>query len=161
MESLFIDVDREMASTRRLLERYPVGESEWQPHDKSRTLSALATHVANIPHHGANILTTQEMDVATRQPQAPKDSASELLEAFDAGVTRMKSAIAEIDDAKLREAWNMRIGPRVLVSESRALLMRLMVINHLVHHRAQLGVYLRLLNVPIPGMYGPSADEPV
>jgi uncharacterized damage-inducible protein DinB len=161
MENLFIDLDREMTSTRRLLERYPVGKGEWQPHDKSRTLSALATHVANIPHHGANILTTQEMDVATRQPQAPKDSASELLEAFDAGVTRMKSAIADIDDAKLREAWTMRMGPRVLVSESRALLMRLMVINHLVHHRAQLGVYLRLLNVPIPGMYGPSADESV
>jgi uncharacterized damage-inducible protein DinB len=101
------------------------------------------------------------MDVATRQPQAPQDSASELLEAFDAGVTRLKSAIADIDDAKLRENWTMRMGLRVLVSESRALLMRLMVINHLVHHRAQLGVYLRLLNVPIPGMYGPSADESV
>jgi uncharacterized damage-inducible protein DinB len=161
MQNLFIDLDREMASTRRLLERYPIGKGAWQPHDKSRTLSALATHVANIPHHGANILTTDEMDVATRQPQAPQDSASGLLEAFDAGVTRLKSAIADIDDAKLREKWTMRMGPRVLVSESRALLMRLMVINHLVHHRAQLGVYLRLLNVPIPGMYGPSADESV
>ena len=161
MQNLFIDLDREMASTRRLLERYPVGKGAWQPHEKSRTLSALATHVANIPRQGANILTTDEMDVATRQPQAPHDSASGLLEAFDAGVTRLKSAIAGIDDAKLRENWTMRMGPRVLVSESRALLMRLMVINHLVHHRAQLGVYLRLLHVPIPGMYGPSADESV
>ena len=101
------------------------------------------------------------MDVATRQPQPPKDSATELLEAFDTGVTRLKSAIAGIDAAKLRGNWTMRMGPRVLVSEPRAMLMRLMVINHLVHHRAQLGVYLRLLNVPIPGMYGPSADEPV
>ena len=161
MQNLLIDLDREIASTRRLLERYPVGKGAWQPHDKSRTLSALATHVANIPHHGANILTTAEMDVATRQPQPPKDSASELLDVFDAGVTRLKSAIADTDSERLRETWTMRAGSRGLASESRALLMRLMVINHLVHHRAQLGVYMRLLNVPIPGMYGPSADEPV
>jgi uncharacterized damage-inducible protein DinB len=161
MQNLLIDLDREIASTRRLLERYPLGKGDWQPHDKSRTLSALATHVANIPHHGANILTTAEMDVATRQPQPPLDSAAALLEAFEAGVTRMQSAIADSDAAKLSEKWTMRAGPRVLVSEPRALLMRLMVVNHLVHHRAQLGVYLRLLNVPIPGMYGPSADEQV
>jgi len=161
MQNLLIDLDREIVSTRRLLERYPHGKGAWQPHDKSRTLSGLATHVASIPNHGANILTTTEMDVATRQPQPPKDSANELLEVFDMGVMRLKSAIADIDASKLAETWTMRMGPRVLVSESRAMLMRLMVINHLVHHRAQLGVYLRLLNVPIPGMYGPSADEPV
>jgi len=161
MDTLLIDLDREMASTRRLLERYPDGKGAWQPHDKSRPLSALATHVAAIPNQGAAILTTTEMDVATRQPQPPKDSAKELLEAFDTAVARLKSALADVDAAKLDEKWTMRMGPRVLVSESRALLMRLMVINHLVHHRAQLGVYLRLLNVPIPGMYGPSADEPV
>ena len=161
MQNLLIDLDREIASTRRLLDRYPDGKGAWQPHDKSRTLSALATHVANILDHGANILTTMEMDVANRQPQPPKDSAKELLEVFDTGATRLTSAIADIDATKLGEKWTMRAGPRVLVSDSRAMLMRLMVINHLVHHRAQLGVYLRLLNVPIPGMYGPSADEPV
>ena len=101
------------------------------------------------------------MDVVSRQAQSPKDSAAELLEAFDAGVTRLKAAVASTDAATLAATWTMRAGPRVLASESRALLMRLMVINHLVHHRAQLGMYLRLLNVPIPGMYGPSADEPV
>jgi uncharacterized damage-inducible protein DinB len=161
MQNLLIDLDREIASTRRLLERYPDGKGAWQPHSKSRTLSGLATHVASILHHGVNILTTAEMDVATRQPQPPKDSAKELLEVFEAGVTRLRSAIADTDAAKLGEKWTMRMGPRVLVSEARAMLMRLMVINHLVHHRAQLGVYLRLLDVPIPGMYGPSADEPV
>lgn len=161
MQNLLIDLDREIASTRRLLERYPAGKGEWQPHDKSRTLSALATHVATIPNHGANILTTAEMDVASRQPQPQKDTATELLELFDAGVTRLKSAVADTDAATLSEHWTMRMGPRVLASEPRALLMRLMVINHLVHHRAQLGMYLRLLDVPIPGMYGPSADEPV
>jgi uncharacterized damage-inducible protein DinB len=161
MQNLLVDLDREIASTRRLLERYPAGKGSWQPHEKSRTLTALATHVASIPQHGASILTTAEMDVSKRSPQPPKDSAAELLEAFDAGVARLKSAIAETDDAKLAEKWTMRTGDRVLASESRALLMRLMVINHLVHHRAQLGMYLRLLNVPIPGMYGPSADEPV
>jgi uncharacterized damage-inducible protein DinB len=161
MQHLLIDLDREIASTRRLLERYPAGKGTWQPHEKSRTLSLLATHVANIPQHGANILTTSEMDVSRRQPQPPRDAAEELLETFDAGVARLKSAIAETDDTKLEETWTMRAGDRVLASAPRALLMRLMVVNHLVHHRAQLGVYLRLLNVPIPGMYGPSADEPV
>ena len=161
MQNLLIDLDRELASTRRLLERYPAGKGAWQPHEKSRTLSVLATHVANIPQHGVNILTTPEMDVSTRQPQPPKDSAEELLQTFDAGAARLKSAVADTDGAKLAEKWTMRAGERILASESRALLMRLMVVNHLVHHRAQLGVYLRLLNVPIPGMYGPSADEPV
>jgi uncharacterized damage-inducible protein DinB len=161
MDNLLIDLDRELASTRRLLERYPAGQGAWQPHEKSRTLSALATHVATIPNHGANILTSTEMDAATRPPQPPKDSAAELVELFDAGVTRLKAAVAGTDAAALGEKWTLRMGPRVLVSEPRALLMRLMVVNHLVHHRAQLGVYLRLLNVPIPGMYGPSADEPV
>jgi uncharacterized damage-inducible protein DinB len=160
MEHLLIDLDREMASTRRVLERYPSGKGEWQPHGKSRTLSALATHIANIPNHGANILTTDEMDVANRQPQPPKDSAAELLDVFDSGVARLKTAIAGNDATRLAEKWTMRAGPRVLVSEPRAMLMRLMVINHLVHHRAQLGVYLRLLDVPLPGVYGPSADEP-
>jgi uncharacterized damage-inducible protein DinB len=161
MDNLLIDLDRELASTRRVLERYPAGKAEWRPHEKSRTLSALATHVANIPNHGAAILTTAEMDVASRPPQPAKDSAAELLDVFDAGAARLKAAVAETDAAKLGEKWTMRAGPRVLVSESRALLMRLMVVNHLVHHRAQLGVYLRLLDVPIPGVYGPSADEPV
>jgi hypothetical protein len=129
MDNLLIDLDRELASTRRILERYPGGKGEWQPHEKSRTLSALATHVANIPHHGANILTTVEMDVASRPPQPPKDS-----------VTRLKASVADTDAAKLGEKWTMRAGSRVLVPEPRALLMRLMVmvINHLVHHRAQL-----------------------
>ena len=94
MENLLIDLDREMATTRRMLERYPSGKGEWLPHDKSRSLSALATHIASIPDHGARILTTLEMDVATRQPQPPKDSAAELLETFDAGVTRLKAAVA-------------------------------------------------------------------
>ncbi len=161
MDNLLIDLDRELASTRRLLERYPAGKGDWQPHEKSRSLSALATHVANIPNHGVNILTTAEMDVASRPPQPSKDSAAELLETFDAGASRLKAAVADAEPAKLSEKWTMRAGPKVFVSEPRALLMRLMVINHLVHHRAQLGLYLRLLNVPIPGMYGPSADEPV
>ncbi len=161
MDKLLIDLDRELAVTRRFLERYPAGSGEWRPHEKSRTLSALATHVAGIPQHGVNILTSAEMDIATRQPQAPKDSAAELLEVFDTGVARLKAVAGEVDSSTLDERWTMRAGQRVLVSESRALLMRLMVVNHLVHHRAQLGLYLRLLDVPVPGSYGPSADEPL
>ena len=117
MDNLLIDLERELASTRRILERYPSGKGEWRPHEKSRTLSALATHVANIPNHGANILTTMEMDVATRPPQLPKDSAADLLEVFDAGATRLKASVTDTDAAKLDEKWTMRAGSRVIVSE--------------------------------------------
>ncbi len=161
MDNLLIDLDREIASTRRLLERYPAGRGTWQPDPKSRSLTALATHVANIPNHGAAILTTPEMDVTTRPPVALKDTPADLLEAFDGATARLKAAVASVTPDTLADNWTMRAGPKVLVSERRALLMRLMVVNHLVHHRAQLGMYLRLLGVPIPGMYGPSADEPV
>jgi hypothetical protein len=124
MGNLLIDLDRELVSTRRILERYPARKGEGKPHEKSRTLSALATHVANIPHHGANILTTAEMDVASRPPQPAKDSAAELLDVFDTAVARLKASLADADAAKLGEKWTMRAGPRVLVSEPRALLMR-------------------------------------
>ena len=80
---------------------------------------------------------------------------------FDAAAGRLRDAVAALDASTLNDRWTLRAGPRVLISESRALLMRLMVINHLVHHRAQLGVYLRLLDVAVPGVYGPSADEPI
>ena len=161
MENLLIDLNRELAVTRRFLERYPAGKADWQPHEKSRPLSALATHIAGIPNQGTAILTTAEMDIAARQPQPPKDSAAELLEIFDAAVAGLKAAVSAGDAAKLSEKWTMRAGPRVLISEPRGLLLRLMVVNHLVHHRAQLGVYYRLLNVPVPGSYGPSADEAI
>jgi hypothetical protein len=119
MDNLLIDLDRELASTRRILERYPGGKGEWQPHEKSRTLSALATHVANIPHHGANILTTVEMDVASRPTQPPQDSAAELLEVFDAGVTRLNASVADADAAKLGEKWTMRAARRPMVRRCR------------------------------------------
>ena len=107
MDNLLIDLDRELTSTRRMLERYPGGKAEWRPHEKSRTLSALATHVANIPNHGANILTTAEMDVASRPPQPAKDSAAELLE-----VRRRLSILASNAVARDGSAWGARDGVR-------------------------------------------------
>ena len=160
-DTLLIDLDRETASTRRLLERFPDGRGDWQPHDKSRPLGALATHVASIPGMGHIILTTDSLDVSTRPPQPRRNSARELIALLDESVARMKSAVAAVDAGTLDQPWQLKVGPKVLVSEPRALLMRVMVINHLIHHRAQLGVYLRLLNIPIPGMYGPAADEPI
>lgn len=160
MDHLLIDLEYELAATRRVLERYPDGRGDWKPHEKSNSLASLALHVAGIPQLGTGILTTPELDVTTRPPQTPKDSAAELLAMFDAGTERLKAAVAATDAAALEERWTLRAGPQVLISESRAMLMRLMVVNHLIHHRAQLGVYYRLLDVPVPSVYGPSADEP-
>jgi uncharacterized damage-inducible protein DinB len=161
MDHLLIDLDRELAATRRVLERFPDGQGDWTPHDKSRTLSALASHVATIPQHGARVLTTEEMDIATRQPPPVMHAARDLLNAFESGISAFKAAIAGADPARFDQKWTLRMGGKVIIAEPRALLMRTMVINHLVHHRAQLGVYYRLLNVPVPGVYGPSADEPI
>lgn len=161
MDHLLIDLHRELATTRRVLERYPSGQGEWKPHEKSRGLLALATHVAQIPGFGATILTTPELDVMTRPPQPLDDSAEALVAAFDANVARLEDALASTDDARLNEKWTMRAGPKVLISEPRALLMRLMLVNHMIHHRAQLCDDYRLLNVPVPSVYGPSADEPI
>ena len=161
MDHLLIDLDRELAATRRLLERVPDGKGDWKPHAKSRTLATLASHVATIPQHGARVLTTDGMDMATRPAPVVMQTAPELLSAFDAGVSAFKAAIATATPDTYAQKWTLNMGPKVIISEPRSLLMRSMVINHLVHHRAQLGVYFRLLDVPVPGVYGPSADEPI
>jgi uncharacterized damage-inducible protein DinB len=153
------DLDEELAATRRMLERYPDGRGAWRPHAKSRTLAQLASHVSTLPNHGVTILTADEMDVAGRVPKTPVDSAAELLAAFDAAAGQVRAAVAAAAEADLDRTWTMRAGDRVLARGPKRLLLRRVMLNHLIHHRAQLGDYYRLLDVPVPGMYGPSADD--
>jgi uncharacterized damage-inducible protein DinB len=159
-EVLFGDFAAEHASTRRLLACVPDGHVEWRPHPRSRTLGELATHVADIPNRGVELLGAAEFDVTTRRPPAPLATAAELLAHHDASVARLGEAIARADAARIAGESMLRAGPKVLVKGPRYRLLRVVVMSHLVHHRAQLGVYLRLLDVHIPGMYGPSADDP-
>lgn len=149
----------ESASTRRMLERVPEASFAWKPHEKSMTLGRLASHVADLPHRCATIVTT---DTYVRTPgTAPfmADSSSELLTHFDAAAEEAQSALASLRDDQLSAMWTLKFGDRTMAALPRALALRRVFLNHLVHHRAQLGVYLRLLDVPIPGMYGPSADD--
>jgi len=158
-ELLYADFALEHAATRRHLERYPDGKGDWRPHERSRTLSQLATHVADIVNRGVAILETDGMDVGSRQPVPPMDSARELLAHFEAGLARLTPALAVADLDYLAQPWALRRDGRVLIQHSRRILLRQMMMSHLVHHRAQLGVYYRLLGVPVPGSYGPSADD--
>lgn len=158
----FPDLDRELQSTRRVLERFPDAHAAWRPHEKSRPIGELAWHIGGIPLRGAEILTTDGVDMAGMRPTAPATiTAAAILKRFDDETARLRGALAAANPAALHGEWTMRAGDRVLVRDTRAMLMRYMVISHMIHHRAQLGVYYRLLGVPVPGVYGPSADEAI
>lgn len=156
---LYGDFAAEWAVTRRVLERYPDGQGEWRPHQRSKSLSELATHVADIVNRGTAILETDGMDVGTRGAQSPVDSARDLVASFETGLARFNAALAATDFDRLAQPWAIRHAGRVIAEQPRRVMLRQIMMSHLVHHRAQLGVYYRLLDLPVPGMYGPSADE--
>jgi uncharacterized damage-inducible protein DinB len=161
-EMLLPEFDDEMANTRRLLACVPDGKTAWQPHEKSMTLGRLATHVAEIPNWTINALTKDELDVRPQgQPYQPKTlgSTAEILDLFDRNVAAARTTLAAASDRALAEPWVLKAGGQTISTSTRLSSYRRFALNHLVHHRAQLGVYLRLNGVPIPGMYGPSADD--
>jgi uncharacterized damage-inducible protein DinB len=157
---LYPELDAEIAATRKMLERVPFEHAEWRPHPRSMSLLQLASHVAQLPDFTTTMAAT---DVLAFNPEdfktPPLKSTAELVAMFDEKVTKMRAALAALDWARLAGNWKMTMGDQVFVDGERAYLIRHMGINHIVHHRAQLGVYLRLLDVPIPGSYGPSADN--
>jgi len=155
----FSDLDDELAATRRVLERYPDGKGAWRPHARSRTLAQLATHVADLPTRATSILTTDVVDVASRTPKPTLDSAAALLAAFDAAAAEAKATVARASDPDLEREWTMKAGERVLARGKKRELVRRIMLSHMIHHRAQLGTYYRQLDVPVPGVYGPSADD--
>ncbi|MGA8027379.1 MAG: DinB family protein [Bryobacteraceae bacterium] len=160
-EILLLDFDPEMASTRRTLERIPENDPQWKPHDKSMAIGRLALHVARLPEFLTRILTSEELNFATEKfPDFIFQSTAHLVSEFERTSTEAKSHITAASDDELRKNWKLLYGDRVIVDGPRMVLYRTMFLNHIVHHRAQLGVYLRLLNIPVPGHYGPSADEP-
>ena len=159
LDLLYSDFESEHAATRRLLERFPDSKHDWRPHEHSRTIAELATHVADIPTRAVSILTTSEMEAGARKPLAPLTTAAALLAAHDANVAAQKAALANVDLAALSAEWRVRRGDQIVMRGPKYLLLRTVMMSHLVHHRAQLGVYYRLLGVAVPGMYGPSADD--
>jgi uncharacterized damage-inducible protein DinB len=163
-ETLLPEYDQEMANTRKMLERVPEGKWTWKPHEKSMTLGRLARHVAELPQWAGYTLGHDSLDIAPLgappyQPPPPPSSRQELLEIFDKSVTAARAAISQASDEHLTHPWTLLHGGKTVFTLPRISVLRTSVMNHSIHHRAQLGVYLRLNDVPIPGMYGPSADE--
>ena len=162
-QSLLPEFDQEMAGTRKELERVPEGKFDWRPHPKSMLLGRLASHLAELPSWGQYALELTELDIAP--PGAPAPGANnlgtraEILALFDKCSAATRKAIASAADADWMVPWSLKKGGATIFTLPRIAVVRSMVMNHMIHHRAQLGVYLRLLDVPVPGLYGPTADE--
>jgi len=160
---LLPEFDQEMASTRKTLERVPDDKLSWTPHDKSFTMQALASHLANIPSWMGITLNEESLDVAPKEgdgfktPQA--ESTKHLLEMFDKDVVEARKVLEETSDEQLLLPWTLLAGGKEVFTMPRAGVLRLFIFSHNIHHRAQLGVYLRLNDISVPAIYGPSADE--
>jgi len=153
------ELEQEAQTTRKMLERVPQDKFDWKPHPKSGTLKWLATHVAELPGWVEMTLTTEGLDFAANPyQQEPINSTAELLAYFERTLARGRASLEKATEEELEKMWTLRNGDQILLSSTKAEMIRTAYCQT-VHHRAQLGVYLRLLDVPIPGSYGPSADE--
>ncbi len=162
-ERMLPEFDHEMANTRKTLERVPDEKFGWKPHAKSMTMGQLASHIADIPGWVSLTLESDSLDVNPPDGQGHKPLAAktrqELLEAFDHNVATARAALEAVEDEKMMQTWSLLRSGTPIFSLPKAAVQRSFVMNHLIHHRAQLGVYLRLNDLPVPSTYGPSADE--
>jgi len=161
-DAILPEYDHELATTRRLLERVPEAEFGWKPHDKSMSLGQLAGHVANIPWWLSTTLDAPFYDVKAGDKEASlavPESREVMLREFDDKVKRARASLAKATDAELAAPWTLKSGGHEIFSIPRISAVRTFVMNHMIHHRGQLSVYLRLKDVPLPPMYGPTADE--
>jgi len=160
-EIFFWDLERELTVTRKVLERLPEEKYGWKPHDKSMSLGRLGLHVATMPDWTRVTIAQDELDTATSPPPPiePKDR-NDLLATFDRSVAALREAVGRFDPAKIGGSWTLRNGSHIMTTQPRATVYRIWCINHMVHHRAQLCLYLRLLNIPVPTVYFNTADDP-
>ena len=154
------ELDNEAKVTRSVLERVPADKFDWKPHDKSMTFGRLASHVAEMFGWTGSTLTSDSLDFATMEytPFEPK-STEELLAFFDEHIAKAKATLGETSDETFMTNWTMRNGEQEYFTMPKVAVMRSFVMNHIIHHRGQLSVYLRLNDIPVPSIYGPSADE--
>ena len=157
---LFPDLESELATTRRMLERVPNGNNDWRPHAKSRTLGELATHLAQLPGFGILMATRNEFDgLAPRPPQPMLLTSAERVRAFEEMSKQLRAILQQMTWDQANAPWKLRLGDKVVASAPRTQILRTVFVTHSAHHRAQLGVYLRMLETPVPWSYGRSADE--
>jgi uncharacterized damage-inducible protein DinB len=160
-EQLLDEFKGEAVSTKKILERIPEDQYSWKPHEKSTTIGRLATHVAELPRLIDVILTTDEFNFATgRFVPVTASSKQDLLRIFDENYQKAANAIGSCKEEDFKAMWSLKRGDQVIFTLSKLSSIRRMGINHIIHHRGQLSVYLRLLDVPVPSVYGPTADEP-
>jgi uncharacterized damage-inducible protein DinB len=157
-DSILMEFDQEAQTTKRVLERIPEDKLSWKPHTKSFSLGQLALHIAAVP---ANVTALAAMDTveAPTFAQAEAGSCHEILETFSKSIESTKDGVGKMDDARLTSMWTLTKNGQVLLSVPRIGFLRSVLLNHVYHHRGQLSVYLRMLDVPVPSIYGPSADE--
>ncbi|MGG3279194.1 DinB family protein [Paenibacillus solani] len=154
------DAMQELAATRRILECLPEEHMTWKPHVKSMTLGGLATHLINLLNWQMAILQYPVLDLsAVPSRREALTCREDVLKEFDVNFVKMEQLLADCDEKTLGEEWTLRNGDHIILRQPRAMALRTFGLSHMIHHRAQLGVYLRLLDVPVPGMYGLSADE--
>jgi uncharacterized damage-inducible protein DinB len=159
VDALLPEFDHEMTVTRKVLERVPDGQFDWKPHQKSMSLGQLAQHVATIPTWGKVAMSHPEFDLASNPQASQLPTRAEILSLFDRNVSDARAALAGKGDGEMMAAWVLKRGGHTVFSMPKASVWRSFVMNHLIHHRAQLGVYLRMHDIPLPSVYGPSADE--
>jgi len=162
-ESILPEFDHETATTRLLLERVPEAKADWKPHVKSMSLGQLAMHIANLPNWASITLERTEFDTnPVDGPLAPRpafESTAQLLKLYDERIKAARALVAKATDGEFMVQWTLKSGGRAMFSMPRVAVFRSFVMNHAVHHRGQLSVYLRLLDVPLPNIYGPTADQ--
>jgi len=159
-DALIAELKQEAVNTRKMLERVPEDKFLWKPHEKSMTIGRLASHIAEIPVWINRTLTANEFDFATASMvRTTYENRAALLKVFDEKQAEAIAALQNTTDELLNETYSVRRGEQVMFAMPRKVMLRNFAFNHLIHHRGQLSVNLRLLDVPVPGMYGPSADE--
>ncbi len=158
-DALLPEFDHEMATTRRVIERVPEGKFAFKPHEKSMSMGHLASHIAEMPTWATTGITQDSLDMASGYKPFQASSTAELLEVFDKNVAGARNSIAGASDETFMKNWSLKRGDQILMTMPRIAVVRSFMLNHVIHHRGQLSVYLRLNNVPVPSIYGPSADE--
>jgi uncharacterized damage-inducible protein DinB len=159
VDPYLLELDQETATTRRVLERVPNDKLGWQPHPKSMSLGQLALHIAQVPGVIAGFVSGPTFEITRNFTQAAAGSTAEVLTALDTSIAKAKDVLGGMDDQTAMSTWTLTRGGKTLMSVPRIGIVRRIMLNHWYHHRGQLSVYLRELDVPLPSIYGPSADE--
>ncbi len=160
IQALITEIEIEAANTKKMLQSVPFNHAEWKPHNKSMAMKPLAVHTAQLAGWAGLIVSTDELDFANNNLPNPEiNSTEDLINYFEEGTKQSIEALKSAKEGDLQSNWTLRAGDKILMKMPKYSFIRIMAMNHVYHHRAQLGVYLRLLNIPVPGMYGPSADD--